>query len=269
MIGYNSLKNRIFATILNPCRMKPSPIIGVTPLWDAERKSVWMLPDYLDGIKAAGGIPVILPIEMSETDADRMTATCDGFLFTGGQDVAPELYGTKDATGTVVPSPERDRLETLLHIKIGDVDFAEREIRLTKLKNRRQYTIPLSAQLSKVLREYLLYRKGKPDDYLFCSSFGNQLNRGTLQKQITVYNHSRGVERTSIHAFRHTFAKNWILNGGDILSLQTILGHSSMEMVKEYVALFGKDLQNGFDSHNPLDVIAQKTQRKDYIQMKK
>ena len=30
--------------------MKQSPIIGVTPLWDAERKSVWMLPDYLDGI---------------------------------------------------------------------------------------------------------------------------------------------------------------------------------------------------------------------------
>ncbi|MBR0177123.1 MAG: gamma-glutamyl-gamma-aminobutyrate hydrolase family protein [Bacteroidales bacterium] len=26
------------------------PMIGVTPLWDAERQSVWMLPDYLDGI---------------------------------------------------------------------------------------------------------------------------------------------------------------------------------------------------------------------------
>lgn len=126
-----------------------------------------------------------------------------------------------------------NRLETLLHIKIGDVDFVEREIRLTKLKNRRQYTIPLSSHLSSVLKEYLLYRKGKADDYLFCSSFGNQLNRGTLQKQITVYNHSRGVEKTSIHAFRHTFAKNWILNGGDVLSLQTILGHSSMEILKE------------------------------------
>ena len=33
-----------------------APLIGVTPLWDAERKSVWMLPNYLDGIKAAGGI---------------------------------------------------------------------------------------------------------------------------------------------------------------------------------------------------------------------
>jgi putative glutamine amidotransferase len=80
--------------------MKQSPIIGVTPLWDAERKSIWMLPDYLDGIKAAGGIPVVLPLEMSEADADRIIETCDGFLFTGGQDVGS--------------CPERDKLEMLL-----------------------------------------------------------------------------------------------------------------------------------------------------------
>ena len=104
--------------------MSKSPIIGVTPLWDAERKSVWMLPDYLDGIKAAGGIPVVLPIEMSEADADRIVETCDGFLFTGGQDVAPEFYGMKDATGTVVPSPERDKLETLLLSKALQADKA-------------------------------------------------------------------------------------------------------------------------------------------------
>ncbi len=102
--------------------MSKSPIIGVTPLWDVERKSVWMLPNYLDGIKAAGGVPVVLPIEMSEADADRIVETCDGFLFTGGQDVAAELYGTKDATGTVVPSPERDKLETLLLSKALQAD---------------------------------------------------------------------------------------------------------------------------------------------------
>ena len=104
--------------------MSKSPIIGVTPLWDAERKSVWMLPDYLDGIKAAGGVPVVLPIEMSEADVDRIVETCDGFLFTGGQDVAPELYGTKDTTGTVVPSAERDKLETLLLKKALQADKA-------------------------------------------------------------------------------------------------------------------------------------------------
>ena len=102
--------------------MNKSPIIGVTPLWDAERKSVWMLPDYLDGIKAAGGLPIVLPLEMTENDADQIVATCDGFLFTGGQDVAPELYGTKDATGTVVSSLERDKLETLLLEKALQAD---------------------------------------------------------------------------------------------------------------------------------------------------
>ena len=103
--------------------MKQSPIIGVTPLWDAERKSVWMLPDYLDGIKAAGGIPVVLPIEMSEEDADRIVETCDGFLFTGGQDVTPELYGAKDDP-SVVSSPERDKLERLLLSKALTSDKA-------------------------------------------------------------------------------------------------------------------------------------------------
>lgn len=80
--------------------MERNPIIGVTPLWDAERKSVWMLPDYLDGINTVGGIPVILPLEMSEEGANRIVETCDGFLFTGGQDVGS--------------CPERDKLETLL-----------------------------------------------------------------------------------------------------------------------------------------------------------
>jgi putative glutamine amidotransferase len=103
--------------------MKRLPIIGVTPLWDAERKSVWMLPDYLDGIRAAGGLPVVLPIEMTEKDAEQMVETCDGFLFTGGQDVAPELYGEKVAP-SVVSSAERDKSETLLLSKALQADKA-------------------------------------------------------------------------------------------------------------------------------------------------
>lgn len=100
------------------------PMIGVTPLWDAERQSVWMLPDYLDGIKAAGGLPVVLPLEMSEEDANQVVETCDGFLFTGGQDVSPELYGMEDATGTIVASPKRDKMETLLLTKALQADKA-------------------------------------------------------------------------------------------------------------------------------------------------
>lgn len=88
--------------------MNQPPIIGITPLWDSERKSLWMLPDYMDGIKAAGGIPVVLPIDISEDGADHIIEACDGFLFTGGQDVAS--------------CPERDNPETLLLSKALQAD---------------------------------------------------------------------------------------------------------------------------------------------------
>ena len=44
------------------------PIIGVTPLFDSEKDSVWMLPGYLEGITAAGGIPIILPLYSESED---------------------------------------------------------------------------------------------------------------------------------------------------------------------------------------------------------
>ena len=67
------------------------PIIGVTPLWDKEKNSYWMLPGYLEGLEEAGAIPIILPLTADRADIAQIVEVCDGFLFTGGQDVAPQL----------------------------------------------------------------------------------------------------------------------------------------------------------------------------------
>ncbi|MCD7801536.1 MAG: hypothetical protein LUH09_01275 [Clostridiales bacterium] len=37
-------------------------LVAVVPLWDEERDSIWMIPGYLDGIREAGAVPVILPL---------------------------------------------------------------------------------------------------------------------------------------------------------------------------------------------------------------
>ena len=148
-----------------------------------------------------------------------------------------------------------NRISTVINIKIGDIDFSSDMITLSKTKNRNQQIIPLSRTMSEILKEYLLYRQGEADDYLFCSTYGNKLDRQGLSTAIERYNKSRGVVKTSVHLFRHTFAKKWILNGGDIFRLQKILGHSSLEMVKEYVNIFGTDLKSQFDKYNPLENI--------------
>ena len=63
--------------------------------------------------------------------------------------------------------------------------------------------------------------------------------------------------KTGVHRWRYTFAKKWILSGGDIFRLQKMLGHSSMEIVKNYVNMFTDDLQRDFDTFNPLETMAE------------
>ena len=64
------------------------------------------------------------------------------------------------------------------------------------------------------------------------------------------YNKRRGVETTGIHRYRHTFAKQWILNGGNVVALQKILGHASLDMTRKYVKLFSEDIKDDFDLIN-------------------
>jgi len=87
------------------------PVVGVMPLWDEEKESLWMLPGYLDGISEAGGLPIVLPLTTNAQDLGQVVEMCDGFLFTGGQDVSPELYGEKPLEGLVECCVMRDSME--------------------------------------------------------------------------------------------------------------------------------------------------------------
>ena len=96
------------------------PVIGVTPLYDSEKESYWMLPGYLRGVEAAGGIPVILPPRAEAVDLETLLDRVDGLLFTGGQDVDPALYAQAPCPELGTLCPERDRLEAaLLPLALG------------------------------------------------------------------------------------------------------------------------------------------------------
>ena len=90
------------------------PIIGVLPLWDEKKESLWMLPGYMDGIISAGGIPVMLPLTDQADIIKRLSKRCNGFLFTGGQDVSPEFYGETVKFDNVGCCAKRDKMESML-----------------------------------------------------------------------------------------------------------------------------------------------------------
>ncbi len=87
------------------------PTIGVVPLWDDDKSSIWMLPGYMDAIRESGGIPMILPLVVEKEDVEQLCDICDGFLLTGGHDVDPQLYNesVRERCGSI--NHERDELE--------------------------------------------------------------------------------------------------------------------------------------------------------------
>ena len=90
------------------------PIVGVMPLWDDEKDSIWMLPGYPDGLNQAGAIPIIFPFSTDEKELTQLTELCDGFLFTGGQDVSPRIYHEEPLEGLITGCRKRDEMETIV-----------------------------------------------------------------------------------------------------------------------------------------------------------
>jgi integrase/recombinase XerD len=145
-----------------------------------------------------------------------------------------------------------NRLNTILNILVGDIDLENGMVVMTTTKNRKAQYNPISENLVKVLTEYIRMYQLKKDEYLFINEYGEQMTRNSMQHAIARYNKARGVEMTSIHAFRHTFAKYYITSGGDAFKLQRLLGHSSLDVTLNYVNLYSQDLKDGFDKHSIL-----------------
>ncbi|MDM8271956.1 gamma-glutamyl-gamma-aminobutyrate hydrolase family protein [Thermophilibacter provencensis] len=97
--------------------MSRKPLIGVVPLVDYGRESLWMLPGYFDAVLEARGVPVMLPLTTDAASVARLLGAVDGLVVTGGQDVDPARYGEKDPAAVGLCGelcPERDALEALL-----------------------------------------------------------------------------------------------------------------------------------------------------------
>ncbi len=160
------------------------------------------------------------------------------------------------------------RAGTMRYIQCGDIDFDNNLINFRHIKCGRNtkshsvHSVPLSSSTKHLLNEFLKYRQGEKDEWLFCTENNGQLSERGLQDAIKDYNLSRGVTRTSTHAFRHTFAKKYLLDcGGNAFTLQKLLGHSTLDMTLQYCTIFNADLQKNFDSFNPLEFLMKKHSR--------
>ena len=90
------------------------PIIAITPQYDYENNFLRIGENYMKAIKCAGGIPVLLHLDINDNEGEQITDHFDGFLFPGGPDIDPFLFGEETIPEGGVVLPERDYMEKLI-----------------------------------------------------------------------------------------------------------------------------------------------------------
>jgi len=145
------------------------------------------------------------------------------------------------------------RASTLVALKNRDVDIVNRRIDLRITKSRKQNIIPLSSKMIEILVEYMNLRRGELEDTLFCDEFKDPMTYEGLKTAIRRYNSKMGVDKSSIHLFRHTSAKRAVMQGMNVFALQKMLGHNDLTVSREYVEMYSDDMAQGFDNFNALD----------------
>ena len=145
------------------------------------------------------------------------------------------------------------RAEELVSLKMLQVDQRNHRIQVMG-KGAKERSLPFSARTGQFLWRYFATRTDyTPGDPVFLSSGNTAIDRHQLRKLLGRIGVRANVPDVHPHRFRHTFAVQYLRNGGDAYTLQALLGHSTLDMVKTYLRLAQIDLDSAHRRASPVD----------------
>jgi site-specific recombinase XerD len=148
------------------------------------------------------------------------------------------------------------RASELAIITLSNLNLKDGYIRIIG-KGDKEHIVPIGKFVQMELLHYI--EKIRPQVYsgdcnnLFLAQGGKPMTPNTVKMVFSKLARSSGVHRLHAHLCRHTFATRFLINGGDVFTLQRILGHSTLEMVRHYVNLASNDIIIKHQSCSPLD----------------
>jgi len=132
------------------------------------------------------------------------------------------------------------RMSELINLKMDDVHMNEGLLKVMG-KGRKERIVPMGSNAQRALQRYSFRYRPKPlhsgINNVFLSVLGKPLTENSVKLIFSRLAKKSGVARLHAHLCRHTFATRFLVNGGDVFSLQQILGHSTLDMVRHYVNL--------------------------------
>ena len=130
-------------------------------------------------------------------------------------------------------------------------------------KGSRERIIPFGARTQKALTRYLAFFRCVGNEELgrslFLTADGRAISVNAVKLTIHRVSERTGIRRLHPHLLRHTFATHYLMAGGDVFTLQTILGHTTLEMTRRYVSLANSHVSVQHQRFSPLDRLAAST----------
>lgn len=148
------------------------------------------------------------------------------------------------------------RINEVLTLEYDNVHFINNYIKVNG-KGNKERLVPMGLITKKLLLKYINYRSipNFESKILFIDKNKKPMTYNSVKMIFTRLRNKTGIERLHPHILRHTFATNYLINGGEIFSLQQILGHTSLDMVRKYSHLASSYIISNHKRLSPLDNI--------------
>jgi len=180
------------------------------------------------------------PVEINMVQS--MLEKCERGTFNGDRDRA--ILMTLLDTGA--------RARELLAINLDDVDQVSGAVLIRQGKGRKPRSVFLGAKSRKALRSYLRHRHDN-NPALFITDEWDRLTYWGLRMVITRIAKRAGAKVPSLHSFRRAFALNMLRAGADIYSIQKLMGHADLQVLRRYLKQTEGDLSAVHSQFSPVD----------------
>ncbi len=147
------------------------------------------------------------------------------------------------------------RSSEMLNMTFNNINFIDRTIKVLG-KGSKERVVPIAEEAFRLLEKYILETRtrngGNLSKYVFVSDrTGKPYTRMYLYKILQKHIERAGITHLSAHVLRHSFASHLLDNGADLRTIQTLLGHSSMETTDIYTQTLQKTLQEKYRKAHP------------------
>ncbi|KZZ86241.1 tyrosine-type recombinase/integrase [Bacillus sp. SJS] len=145
------------------------------------------------------------------------------------------------------------RVGECLYLDGDNIDFKHRMILVTRTKGRQERYVYFSQQMLRELRHYIKFKERYTStNLLFPTTRSTELTVQSFEKQLKQAGSVIGLS-VHPHQLRNNFARQFLLNGGDLYTLSRILGHSSVTVTeKAYLDLTREEISKKYQQHSPL-----------------